>query len=64
MTGARVTSDFLYFICLVFNNLFLCIDFPDEWAGFRFKGAWCAQNSGGTPIKQTESNKKLWAINP
>ena len=42
----------------------MCRDFSDKWAGFRFFGAWNEVNAGGTPIKQTEEAKKLWATNP
>ena len=59
--------------CEYFNNLFLCLNFPDAWAGIRFKGAWNEQNCGGTPTKLTKKsivNKSIkkqmveWARNP
>ena len=28
------------YLSICYNNLFECIDFADEWAGFRFEGAW------------------------
>lgn len=37
--------------CEYYNNLFVCLNFPDEWAGIRFKGNWNEFNCGGTPTK-------------
>jgi len=37
-----------------YNNLFVCMKFPESWAGVRFKGAWNMYNSGGTPLKMTQ----------
>ena len=47
-----------------YNNLFVAIDFLDSWAGFRFRGAWTEQNSGGTPIKNSPEVNERWATNP
>ena len=48
----------------IYDNLFCCIKFPEEWSGIRFRDAWTEQNSGGTPMKQDEMVLKKWAINP
>lgn len=48
----------------VYNNLFICLKFPDAWSGYRFQGAWTEANSGGTPLKNTPENNALWATNP
>ena len=48
----------------VYNNLFICIKFGDEYSGYSFKGAWTEANSGGTPLKNTPESNKLWADNP
>jgi calpain len=49
----------------IFNNMYICIDFPEQWNGIRYKGAWEKDNSGGIPepIKD-EKAKKNWAMNP
>jgi hypothetical protein len=26
--------------CKVYNNLFLCLDFPPEWTGWSIEGQW------------------------
>jgi hypothetical protein len=36
----------------------------DSWAGFRFRGAWTEQNSGGTPLSGKPEDNELWATNP
>ncbi len=36
----------------------------DSWAGFRFEGAWCEQNAGGTPISNKPEDNDRWATNP
>ena len=40
------------------------MNFPPEWAGFRFKGEWTEENCGGTPMRMTKEGRKLWAKNP
>jgi hypothetical protein len=50
--------------CKVYNNLFLCLDFPPEWTGWRFEGQWTEQNCGGTPTDGTKEACKLWGKNP
>jgi calpain len=32
-----------------FHNLFINIDFPEDWTGVRFMSAWTKSNSGGIP---------------
>ena len=55
---------FLDFLSMIYNNLFLCIDFPDSWSGVRFVGNWTEQSAGGTPITGKKAACDLWAHNP
>jgi len=48
----------------IFSQVFLNVDFPDEWTGVRFKSAWTSQNSGGLPNKMQESVLRRYAKNP
>ncbi|CAG9329641.1 unnamed protein product [Blepharisma stoltei] len=48
----------------IFDNLFSCVDFPDQWWGVRFQGQWTQQNSGGTPAKMSKANCERWGSNP
>ncbi len=65
-TGGKYSeiNFFLYSLSKIYNNLFLCIDFPDEWNGVRFIGNWTEQSAGGTPIKGGKEACDQWAINP
>lgn len=45
----------------IFNNLFVCVDFPRHWTGIRYASEWNAECSGGTPSPMNEANKKMWA---
>jgi hypothetical protein len=48
----------------IFNNMYICLDFPDEWSGVRFKGRWTKECSGGLPSPMTEENMVRWGKNP
>lgn len=48
----------------IFNNMFICIDFEDEWDGVRFFSEWTEETSGGTPSPMTVENREKWARNP
>lgn len=48
----------------IFNNVFVCVDFPEEWCGVRYKYKWDESNSGGTPSPMNEENMRKWAKNP
>ena len=48
----------------LYNNLFTCVDFPDNWSGVRFKSKWTIQNSGGVPNGPSTKQSKKWAKNP
>ena len=48
----------------IYNNMYICVDFPPEWDGIRFKSEWTAQCSGGIPSPMTEENKLRWTKNP
>jgi len=39
----------------------MCIDFPPEWSGYRFKDKWTKENSGGFPAG---ADMASWAKNP
>ena len=49
-----------------FSNLYACIDFPDQWSGVRFYGAWTKGNAMGVPKgpQITQEDCKKWARNP
>lgn len=48
----------------IFNNVYVCLDFPESWSGIRFRGEWDKTNSGGLPSPMTEENMIKWARNP
>lgn len=37
----------------IFTNLFLCINFPDNWSGYRILGEWTDGKSWGVPKKNS-----------
>lgn len=43
----------------IYTNLFVCIDFPDEWSGIRVKGQWTSKSYG--IVKNTQKSMKLFA---
>jgi hypothetical protein len=47
-----------------FNKLYIAVDFPDEWIGYRYIDFWTAENSGGLPTPNTDQKRKQWAKNP
>ena len=49
---------------LHFDDLFLCLDFGDDYWGCRFKGKWTEENSQGIPTSTEEEELALWAKNP
>ncbi len=64
-TGGKYSGMTLtYSLSKIYNNLFLCIDFPDSWSGVRFVGNWTEQSAGGTPITGKKEACDLWALNP
>ena len=48
----------------IYNNVFVCVDFPEEWCGVRYKYEWNEKNCGGTPSPMTEETARRWAKNP
>lgn len=48
----------------LYNNLYACVDFTDEWSGIRFKDAWTLATSGGVPNKQDKAMGESWGRNP
>lgn len=54
-------SDFLK----VFNKLFICINFPPSYVGFRAHGEWVKKSeSGGLPIHNTPEEHRSFQNNP
>jgi hypothetical protein len=47
-----------------FTNLFINIDFPEDWTGIRFLSAWTKSNSGGIPHKTDQALFNDFARNP
>lgn len=45
----------------IFNNMYICLDFPKTWSAIRFRGAWDRTCSGGIPSPMTPENMKKWA---
>ena len=50
--------------CDNFTDLFINVDFPEDWTGVRFKSSWTKSNSGGIPHKADEEEFKRFAKNP
>ncbi len=48
----------------IFNNMYICVDFPDEWSGIRYQSAWDELCSGGLPNPLNEQKRVQWAKNP
>ena len=47
-----------------FTNLFINIDFPEDWTGVRFFSAWTKSNSGGIPHKAKQELFDQYGRNP
>lgn len=47
-----------------FSQLFVNIDFPQDWSAVRFKSAWTKANSGGLPSSYTKDHLERYAKNP
>lgn len=45
----------------VFSNLFLCVNFPDDYRGYRFSGKWEKGLNFGVP-KNSEDSKRDFAL--
>jgi hypothetical protein len=51
--------------CTIFNNMYVCIDFPYHWSGIRYKASWEKDCSGGIPEPISDENaRRRWATNP
>lgn len=44
----------------LFANLFMCIDFPNDWSGRRIQGEWTKDLSAGPPKK---NSMEIYATN-
>ena len=44
--------------------MYICVDFPDNWVGVRYRSAWDENCSGGIPSPMTPENMIRWAKNP
>ena len=66
MIGGKyfISLEILILSSAIYDNLFVCIKFGEEYSGYQFKGAWTEANSGGVPLKNTEEANKQWAENP
>lgn len=42
----------------IFNNLFVCIDFPEDWSGIRYAGTWDETCSAGLPNPFNDQEKR------
>ena len=47
-----------------FHNLYINIDFPEDWTGVRFMSAWTKSNSGGIPHTAQRDVLEKYAMNP
>jgi calpain len=48
----------------IYNNMYVCLDFPEKWNGIRYLSEWDKSCAGGIPSPMTEENKLSWATNP
>ncbi len=48
----------------IFNNMYICVDFADNWSAIRYRGTWDNSCSGGVPSPMTPENMKRWGKNP
>jgi hypothetical protein len=49
----------------IYNNMYVCVDFPENWNGIRYKSEWKIDNSGGIPEPmKDEKARRSWATNP
>lgn len=48
----------------IFHNLFVALDFPNEWSGRIANYQWTAENSGGFPMQKTEEENERYGKNP
>lgn len=47
-----------------YTNMFICIDFPDEWSGIRYFAQWDETCTGGLYNPFNDENCTRWANNP
>ncbi len=48
----------------IFNNIFLCQNFPPNVIGVRFYDEWTKENSGGLPLHSTQQEFRDFFTNP
>lgn len=48
----------------IYSNMFICVDFPENWNGIRYRSQWEAANAGGLPNPLDEKTRQRWAKNP
>ena len=49
----------------IYNNMYVCVDFPEQWNGIRYKGSWDTDSSGGIPEPMKDEKARVrWASNP
>jgi hypothetical protein len=45
--------------------MYVCVDFPEQWNGIRYKGSWDIDSSGGIPEPMKDEKARVrWASNP
>ena len=45
--------------------MYVCVDFPENWEGYRYRASWEKDCSGGIPEPISDENaRKRWASNP
>ena len=47
-----------------FSQLFVNMDFPEQWTGVRFESKWTKGNSMGIPRSLTQHDCETYAKNP
>lgn len=48
----------------VFNNMFVCVDFKDNWTGLRFFSEWTTKESWGVASNKNPASMTEYAKNP
>lgn len=52
------------FFRMIFNSMFVCLDFTDEWTAIRFNSAWTPDCAFGRPNLKIEQSLLDFAKNP
>lgn len=49
---------------MLFNTMFVCLDFPDDWSAVRFNSKWEADCAFGKPVMKAPEKFVDFAKNP